>query len=156
MPGPIDDEVLVEPLGSDLVALAQCHALDASVFPHPSLPAVLGGAPNVLVARATAGGPAVGFVATRAGRGVLEIHDLAVAAEQRGRGIGRALLRAAVASARRRGFRAVLLHVSTGNGAALELYTSEGFRAARRLRRFYSSPRFADGGDAWEMVLRLA
>ncbi|HEY8074782.1 MAG TPA: hypothetical protein VIF62_11745, partial [Labilithrix sp.] len=58
-------------------------------------------------------------------------------------------------SARERGLRAVVLHVSTGNAPALELYLSEGFRAVRRLQCFYDPRRFPDGGDAFEMILRL-
>jgi ribosomal-protein-alanine N-acetyltransferase len=153
----VDDSVLVEPLGADLIALAQCHALDASVFPHPSMPAVLDGfAPAVFVARLEPRGPIAGFVASRARDGILEIVGLAVIEAHRGRGVGRALLRAAIGSARRRELDAVSLHCSTGNIAALELYTTEGFRPARRLRRFYDPRRFPDGGDAYVMLLVLS
>lgn len=152
------DTVLVEPLGGDLVALAQCHALDASVFPHPSLPAVHTSVPAVLVARP--GEPAeraevIGFVATRRDGNLLEVIGLAVDREHRGQGVGRALVRAAIASARERRMRAITLHCSTGNHAALELYTTAGFRPAHRIRRFYDPRRFPDGGDAYVMVLRL-
>lgn len=145
---------LVEPVGADLVALAQAHALDVSTFPHPSLPLVLGGdAPPVLwIARADAGGPVVGFIATRATRDALEISGLAVEPAHRRGGIGRALLRAAVRSARKRGLSRVELHVSTGNAAALALYASERFREAERVPRYYASPEFADDGAAWRMV----
>ncbi len=97
----------------------------------------------------------MGFVATRIVSGVLEVVAIAVEPASRGVGIGRALLRVAVEAARERGHRAVTLHVSTGNGPALELYTSEGFRASRRLVRYYHPAHFPDGGDAWEMILRL-
>jgi ribosomal protein S18 acetylase RimI-like enzyme len=147
------DGAVIEPVGSDLVALAQAHALDATVFPHSSLPLVFGGAPPVLwIARAERGGPAVGFVGTRSRNGVLEISGLAVDPAHQRAGLGRALVRAAVRSARRRGFDLVSLHVSTGNTAAIALYTSEGFRKAERLAGFYSGRRFPDEGDAWLMV----
>jgi ribosomal protein S18 acetylase RimI-like enzyme len=156
MPWRVDDSVLIEPLGSDLVALAQCHALDASVFPHPSLPAVLAGvAPSVLIARLEAKGPVAGFIASRTKEGMLEIVGVAVESEHRGRGVGRALVRGAIANARSRDLDAVTLHCSTGNLAALELYTTEGFRPARRLHRFYNPARFPDGGDAFVMLLAL-
>jgi [ribosomal protein S18]-alanine N-acetyltransferase len=148
---------VIEPVGADLVALAQAHALDASTFPHPSVPPVFGGGapPNVWIARAEEGGPVVGFVATHASRGSLAISGLAVEIPFRRTGVGRALVRAAVRSARARGMDRVELHVSTGNEAALALYARERFRKESRIEGFYSSARFPDGGDAWLMVRDL-
>jgi ribosomal protein S18 acetylase RimI-like enzyme len=147
------DGAVIEPVGADLVALAQAHALDATVFPHSSLPLVFGGQVPVLwIARAEYGGPVLGFVGTRAREGVLEISGLAVTPAHQREGLGRALVRAAVRSARTRGLDLVSLHVSTGNAAAIGLYTSEAFRKAERLVGFYSAHRFPDGGDAWLMV----
>lgn len=148
---------VVEPVGADLVALAQAHALDATEFPHQSLPPILGGdaPPSVWIARVDQGGPVVGFVATRVNGLALEIEGLAVETAHRRLGLARALLRAALRSARARGFERVELHVSTGNDAALALYASERFIQAARLPGFYSSPRFPDGGDAWVMVREL-
>jgi ribosomal protein S18 acetylase RimI-like enzyme len=162
------DRAVIEPLGADLVALAQCHALDATVFPHASLPPVLASEaapPAVWIARAEAGGPVVGFVGTRAqpgvprsgvdGTGVLEIVGLAVDPAHRRAGIGRALVRAAARSARARGLDRVVLHVSTGNVEAIALYTREGFRKAQRLPGFYSARNFPDGGDAYVMIREI-
>ncbi len=59
------------------------------------------------------------------------IQSLLVARSSRGRGIGRALLRAALAAMGRRGRRRTSLGVETGNAAAIGLYSSEGFRPAR-------------------------
>ncbi|MFI8205978.1 GNAT family N-acetyltransferase [Streptomyces sp. NPDC085937] len=58
---------------------------------------------------------------------VLQIRGLAVAEEARGKGAGRALVRAAVAEARRRGARRLTLRVLGHNTAARALYASEGF-----------------------------
>ena len=149
------DGAVIEPVGPDLVALAQAHALDATMFPHPSLPFVFGGddaAPAVWIARAEHGGPVVGFVATRLRRGVLEISGLAVDPEHQRRGLGRWLVRAVLRSARTRELEAVSLHVSTGNAAAVALYASLGFTKAERLAAFYSAGRFPEGGDAWLMI----
>jgi ribosomal protein S18 acetylase RimI-like enzyme len=148
---------VIEPVGADLVALAQAHALDATIFPHPSLPPVFGtdSPPNIWVARAEPGGPVIGFVATHAERGALAISGLAVDVSHRRSGIGRSLVRAAVRSARARGLFQVELHVSTANEAAVALYASLRFRRDRRVGAFYSSQRFPDGGDAWLMVREL-
>jgi ribosomal protein S18 acetylase RimI-like enzyme len=58
------------------------------------------------------------------------VSDLVVAASHRGRGIGRALLRAAVARAHAAGAPCIRLSVQAGNIPAASLYASEGFRAA--------------------------
>nr|WP_030169285.1 GNAT family N-acetyltransferase [Streptomyces sp. NRRL S-813] len=58
---------------------------------------------------------------------VRQIRGLAVADGARGAGVGRALLRAAVAEARRRGARRLSLRVLGHNTAARKLYESEGF-----------------------------
>jgi len=58
---------------------------------------------------------------------VRQIQGLAVAEEARGRGVGRALIRAAVEEARRRGARRLTLRVLGHNTPARRLYESEGF-----------------------------
>ncbi|MFI9340607.1 GNAT family N-acetyltransferase [Streptomyces sp. NPDC052773] len=58
---------------------------------------------------------------------VRQIRGLAVAEEARGKGVGRALLRAAVEDARARGFRRITLRVLGHNAPARALYASEGF-----------------------------
>ncbi|MFI2505083.1 GNAT family N-acetyltransferase [Streptomyces sp. NPDC018972] len=58
---------------------------------------------------------------------VRQIRGLAVAEEARGRGVGRALVRAAVAEARERGARRITLRVLGHNTVARALYASEGF-----------------------------
>ncbi len=145
--------VHVAPIGADLVALAKCHALDASTFPFPSLPYVLGGVTSLWVARA--GADVLGFAAVGRDGSVLDVESLAVAKPHRGTGVGRALLRAVLADARARGFVRVQLHVSTANAPAVRLYRSEGFREERLIERFYSAARFGDGGNAWLMTHAL-
>lgn len=58
---------------------------------------------------------------------VLQIQGFAVAGEARGRGVGRALVRAAVDRARERGARRLTLRVLGHNAPARALYESEGF-----------------------------
>lgn len=148
---------VIEPLGSDLVALAQTYALDATTFPHCSLPPIFGddAPPAVWIARADHGSAVIGFVATRASRTTLEISALAVDSAHRRTGIGRALVRATTRSARARGFSSIELHVSTGNEAAVALYLRERFEKVRRIEGYYSTRHFPDGGDAWLMVRDL-
>ena len=153
----IEQDARVEPLSGDLLAIAQTHALDASTFPRASLPQVLavpGTAPFVWIARAEKGGPVVGFCVTEQRGPRLDITHIGVAPEHRGVGLGRALLRAALASARARRATDVILHVSTGNRAAIALYESEGFEVVRRIRAFYPFREFPDGGDAYVMLRR--
>ncbi|WP_373316946.1 GNAT family N-acetyltransferase [Streptomyces sulfonofaciens] len=58
---------------------------------------------------------------------VRQIRGLAVAADARGRGVGRALLDAAVEEARRQGARRLTLRVLGHNAPARALYESAGF-----------------------------
>ena len=150
------DGAVIEPVGSDLVALAQAHALDVTTFPHASLPAVRACSPTQLwVARAERGGPVVGFVVLHAGPELHEVSAIAVADSHRRSGLGRALLRRAVRAARNRGAPVIALHVSTANAGAFRLYTTEGFHKMKRLFCYYESPTFEEGGDAWLMMKEL-
>ncbi|MER5436422.1 GNAT family N-acetyltransferase [Streptomyces sp. NPDC002588] len=58
---------------------------------------------------------------------VRQIQGLAVSDEARGQGVGRALLRAAVETAREHGARRITLRVLAHNTPARKLYESEGF-----------------------------
>lgn len=58
---------------------------------------------------------------------VRQIQGLAVTDEARGHGVGRALIRAAVEEARRRGARRLTLRVLGHNTPARKLYEAEGF-----------------------------
>ena len=58
---------------------------------------------------------------------VRQIQGLAVADEARGKGVGRALIRAVVDEARRRGARRLTLRVLGHNAPARRLYEAEGF-----------------------------
>lgn len=75
---------------------------------------------------------------TFAARQLVNIHDLSVVPEARGKGVGRALMRAVEEDARSRGYCKVTLEVVEHNDHARGLYESEGFRQAT----------YAEGGGA--------
>lgn len=75
-----------------------------------------------------------------------EIHSIAVAPAQRGRGVAVRLLNRIMASLRRRGFKTVSLNVRLENEAAIGLYRKLGFQRTRRVNGYYD-----DGAPAWRM-----
>ena len=81
-----------------------------------------------------------------------EIHllNVAVAATERRRGRGRALVDTVIAYAREHAAAKVLLEVRVSNVAALALYRGLGFEEINRRKRYYD-----DGEDAIEMMLTL-
>ena len=104
---------------------------------------------DVLVAEE--GGEIVGYVAlgspTRleSNRHVMGIRGLAVAPDHQGRGLGRALIEAAVAEARERGARRLRLRVLGANTGARALYESCGFVVEGVLRdEFLLDGRYVD------------
>lgn len=77
------------------------------------------------------------------GHHIVRLYSLAVAAGQRGRGIGERLLHAAELAAARREGRALRLEVRTDNVAAQRLYERNGYLGIGGKRGFYE-----DGADA--------
>ena len=69
-----------------------------------------------------------------------EIADLAVAPEERRRGIGRALLERALAELAAEGVRTLYLEVRESNRAARTLYDAHGFDTIGRRRGYYRQP----------------
>jgi ribosomal-protein-alanine N-acetyltransferase len=84
-----------------------------------------------------------GFVLIRVASDEAEILTLAVTGAARGRGLGRALLAAALESARAAGAARMFLEVGARNAPARALYAAAGFAEAGRRARYY-----ADGDDA--------
>jgi ribosomal-protein-alanine N-acetyltransferase len=98
------------------------------------------------------GGEPVGLAAM-VGRTEPELGML-VRADRRRRGVGDALVVAAVAWARRHGARRVVLHVFPHNGAAIALYEKHGFGARGTVQRGYRR-RNGEEWDAIRMVKEL-
>jgi len=140
----------------DLVAMAQCIAIDADAFPHASAQfGARADSARVWVARDDAG-RVVAFLAGRVWRReLLHVEGLAVVAEARRRGLARLLVRAALEGARADGLRSVGLHVSVTNAGAVALYESEGFGVARRLRDYYGPHVYGGERAALEMRFDL-
>jgi ribosomal-protein-alanine N-acetyltransferase len=69
-----------------------------------------------------------------------EIESIAVAPEQQRRGIGRALLAAAMRELSRRGVAEVFLEVRASNQAARTLYRRAGFAECGRRTGYYADP----------------
>lgn len=84
-------------------------------------------------------GVLTGYAGLRAPRGGRDgdIQTIAVAEAARGRGSGRALLRALLSAAAERGVREVFLEVRDDNPVAQRLYASEGFAEVGRRPRYY-------------------
>lgn len=80
-----------------------------------------------------------GLVLARAVADECEILWLAVAPDRRGRGIGRALLEAALERAGTLGARTAFLEVAEGNEAALALYRAAGFHPRGRRPGYYAA-----------------
>jgi ribosomal protein S18 acetylase RimI-like enzyme len=147
----------VEPLAcADIVAVAQCIAIDADVFPFASAQFGLRStSARIWVAREADERGVLGFIATRARRGALHVDGLAVDRAFRKRGIGRALVREVVGHGHAERMRAIALHVSVANDAAIALYRAERFVVEGRLRGFYPAAAFDGEVDAYAMVLPL-
>lgn len=68
-----------------------------------------------------------------------QILDIAVAAEQRGRGVGRLLMEKALAVAREKGAEIMALEVRESGTAAIGLYRALGFRQVGIRANYYES-----------------
>lgn len=82
----------------------------------------------------------LGFALGRSGGGECELLSLAVAKRQRQRGIGTALLTAALERAQRDGVSRMFLEVAEDNVVAQHLYHAYGFRQVGRRPRYYRRP----------------
>lgn len=126
--------------GERIIVLLDAYAVEpvGGAKPLPidvreRLVAALRKIPNALVLLAFAGDEAIGIAVCFVGfstfraRPLLNVHDLAVLPEYRGKGAGRALLQAAEDHARRLGCCRLTLEVLESNSGARALYRRFGF-----------------------------
>jgi [ribosomal protein S18]-alanine N-acetyltransferase len=124
--------------------LASVAAIERAAFSDPwslrSFREALDSASVYFACARSDAGSVVGYVVAWFVADQGEIANIAVAPDQRGRGVGRALLDAALGEAAARGISAVYLEVRDSNQRARELYASRGFEEVGRRRRYYRRP----------------
>ncbi len=117
--------------------------IERASFPDPWSPAMLESELDARFSRfyaAEEDGTVLGYCILRLIFGEGEIFNIAVAPEQRGRGVGEALLRHALAAAAGEAD-CVFLEVRESNGPARSLYEKLGFTFTGRRRGYYLKPR---------------
>ncbi|WP_033323584.1 ribosomal protein S18-alanine N-acetyltransferase [Actinomadura atramentaria] len=139
-----------------LADLPAVHALEERLFPDDAwseqmLRDELADQPRTRhYVVAEAGGEIVGYAGLAAAGGQADVQTIGVRADQRGAGLGAALLTELLAEADRRASEAVFLEVRADNAAAQRLYERFGFQRIG-LRRGYYQP---SGMDAIVMSRR--
>lgn len=93
-----------------------------------------------IVAEEAPGGGVAGYSIARWVEDEAELLNIAVADEQRGKGIGGEMLDHLVRSLEERGIRHLFLEVRDSNTAARSLYRSRGFRELSRRIGYYQRP----------------
>ncbi len=88
----------------------------------------------------TGGGDLLGFALGRSAAGECELLSLAIAAGERGQGIGGALVAVAMERAREDQVSRMFLEVAEDNTIARRLYDNFGFRPVGRRPRYYRRP----------------
>ncbi len=132
------------------------HALEVELFPDPwSVETFWSELAHVPETRhyvlAEDDGVLVGYAGLAVVGDQADVQTVAVSPTAQGRGVGRLLLDALLAEARRRRATAVLLEVRADNAAAQALYDRAGFQRIGVRRRYYQP----DGTDALVLRLRL-
>jgi ribosomal-protein-alanine N-acetyltransferase len=140
-------EILPFDSAGDAAPLAALHAACFATAWDPAAITALLGTPGTFAFHHKCG-----FVLARNAAGEAEILTLAVAPEARGRGLGRALLRAAIIRAQEMGAQVMFLEVGADNPHALALYAGLGFAKVGTRKAYYSTP--SGGTDA--LLLRLS
>lgn len=107
---------------------------------------------HLCVIEAALGGAllAAGLIFTRADSRAARLYSIASHPKARGQGLGRRMLTALEATARKLGAAEMRLEVSVRNKAALALYRESGYVETARLKQYYE-----DGADALRLTKRF-
>ena len=81
-----------------------------------------------------------GFLSGRVSASELHINNIGVHENARRRGVGRALMEAAISAGKKQGSLTAILEVRAGNVAAQSLYRRYGFEVVGRRRQYYREP----------------
>lgn len=141
----------IEAVGAEAAALlAEIHAqsFPANQAWGPSAIGLMLGLPGHFGLLAVRDDQPLGFALGRVQADQAEILTIAARPDAQRQGLGRLLLNALMAEARRRGAAEIFLEVAEHNAAARALYAVAGAREVGRRRRYY-----ADGADA--LVMRI-
>jgi len=124
--------------------LPEIAAIERASFPDPwsreFLTRVIRSG-DIVFETAVRQGRTVGYCAMRHVLDEGEIFNVAVSAEDRGRGAGERLLRSALRRGRTLDLDRIHLEVRAGNGAAIALYKKLGFTPVALNRGYYQRPR---------------
>lgn len=135
------DLLIRAPRPEDMPSVA---ALEETCFTDPwsanALASHMAGAGGLLLV-ATDGQAVLGYISARLLPPESEIYRVAVDPAHRRRGIGEALLSAALDAARAQGVTHTFLDVRASNAPAIALYEKCGFTRLSRRRGYYRDPR---------------
>jgi ribosomal-protein-alanine N-acetyltransferase len=129
-----------EPADLDAIVEIENHAFSDPWSRQSFVNVIAEPAVQVAVARDGVGGQIEGYVVAWFAADEGEIANLAVREPNRRRGIGAALLDAALIEAARRGATTMYLEVRESNEAARALYAARGFEEVGRRRQYYRKP----------------
>lgn len=82
----------------------------------------------------------IGFIVFWMIDGTIELHQVAVSADDKRRGVASELLRFLLRTARERGIDSIYLEVRQSNAAAIGLYEKFGFRKVGQRKGYYQHP----------------
>lgn len=130
------------PADIDRVVAIAAALKDAPRWPRATYEAALQpeALPQRLCLVAVSDAEPAGFLVAAVLAGQAEIESIAVAREHQRRGVGTALLAAAIRELRSRGAAEILLEVRACNATAVSLYRAAGFTECGRRRAYYSDP----------------
>ncbi|AZU02736.1 ribosomal protein alanine acetyltransferase [Glycocaulis alkaliphilus] len=144
------DILAAGPESSELLAALHAKAFDGGeVWDAAAFEALLAG-PGMDAVIAREGEAPLGFILMRTIADEAEMLTLAVLPSARRAGAGRALVKAGLEAAQRRGAANAFLEVSVNNAAAIALYRTTGWNEAGHRTRYYR-----DGSDALVMSRSL-